>query len=119
MESPEDMPITDEKSARAYIDAVYVRQWMRTVDGVEIVPDLKVFTYDHKWGVVDKGDFEHRMEHIKKYVVDQGHEPTTNDFWFRVKYSDGSTGLYNGERMTTICAQCHRNYDNCHLNKEK
>lgn len=115
---PESMPITTVDEAKAYIDAVYVRQWMRTVDGVEIVPELWVFTYDWRWGVVDKIDFEHRMEHIKKYVIDRGHKPTTNDFWFRVKYSNGSQGLYNGERMTTKCPRCHEGYDKCHMNKE-
>jgi hypothetical protein len=124
---PEDMPITDGESARAFIDAVYERQWMKTSDGVDITPGLRVFTYDYKWGIIDSEDFERLSQRNSTTKW----ELTSNDFWFRVKYANGSNGLYNGERMITKCPNCRRGYDGCndsgcgqrrkpgHLNEQK
>jgi hypothetical protein len=87
--------------------------WMKTSNGVEIRGDLDVFTYDYKWGKVDPVDFARVM----KRNAETKWELSSNDYWFNVVYPDGSKGLFNGERMTTVCPACYRKYAECHLNK--
>lgn len=92
-------------------------QWMCTDNGDEIKPDLMVFTYDWKWGKVDRDDFEDRMARNAD-MVNRGFDLNTNDFWFNVNYSDHTTehrnqGLYNGMRMTTTCPNCRGDFEAC------
>lgn len=92
------------------------KAWTHTSNGVEIVAGLKVFTYDWKWGTVGESDFKRTMD-WNASLVERGYELTTNDFWFRVRYPDGSANIYNGERMTTLCGNCHKGYEDCEYNK--
>jgi hypothetical protein len=67
----------------------------KTDNGVEITPNLRVFTNDWEWGTVDAAQFE------SGGMSDPGGE--FFDGWFKVRL-DGSIGskIYNGERMTTV-----------------
>ena len=109
---PEDMPFADFSSAKDYIGAVYERQWMKTTDGVQIEPGLKVFTYDYVWGAVSPEDFERVMKRNEGYKA-RDIELTSSDFWFNIENEDGTTGLMNGERMITRCTRCGKCYEEC------
>ncbi|MER6176673.1 hypothetical protein [Streptosporangium sp. NPDC001681] len=65
-----------------------MKKWF-TDNGVEIAPDLRVFTYDWCWGVVVTTAEDMQAEHF--------------DGWFHVRWEDGErVSLYNGERLTTV-----------------
>lgn len=87
------------------------RQFMSTADGVEITPDLMVWTYDWRWEKVGRADFEHRLEMLVYNMKNlKGFEASSNDFWFNTNYR----ALYNGERMVTICPNCRQKFEQCH-----
>lgn len=65
----------------------------KTVDGVIIRAGLRVLDYDRKIGTVDHEQF------TRGGSCDPGGEYF--DGWFQVVRDDGSTGLFNGERLTT------------------
>lgn len=65
----------------------------RTDNGVEITPDLRVFTNDWEWGTVTAEQF------TSGGMCDPGGEYFNG--WFDVRLDSGRVKIYNGERMTT------------------
>lgn len=63
-----------------------------TVDGVRIVPNLRVFGYDGVWGNVDPCTWSN----------DYGHpDGEFFDGWYRVVWDNGRKDIANGTRMIT------------------
>jgi hypothetical protein len=65
----------------------------KTDNGVEITPNLRVFTTDWAWGTVLPEQF------TRGGMCDPGGQYFSG--WFRVRLEDGRENIYNGERMST------------------
>ena len=68
------------------------KRWV-THNGVEITPNLRVFTNDWVWGTVVPEQFEGNglCEPGGQYF----------DGWFSVRLDSGAVKIYDGQRMTT------------------
>jgi hypothetical protein len=70
-----------------------------TIDRVPVTVDLRVFTYDYKWGTVEAPACSCQYSAAYK-----GSHPTSPlcehwDGWWNVANDDGSRGLMDGTRM--------------------
>lgn len=65
-----------------------------TSDGVEIIPNLRVFGYDMKWGNVEPSQFR-KLGNEDRYGVNG----CDFDGWYTVIWDDGSRNIANGTRM--------------------
>lgn len=86
--------------------------WMHTGSGDEIKPGLMVFTYDWIWAMIEEERYWRQLEKVK-YALDRCWELSSNDFWFEVKTHIGRGNIFNGERMTCRCPNCHGTWESC------